>query len=153
VNTGVIEIMPDAQPEELSAEQLVNLVWTTQQLSENVINQVQINQAFVARLIRLEKQLAQAEATAKAAQTRSAGLAKQVEALIAGGGLGRQNSLYLGENLALARILGRFKMFVDTSDLNSCAALLGDGYFELGVTNWIPTVLQERNTFVDIGAN
>jgi hypothetical protein len=156
VNQGVIEIIEEpratAGSGELSPQETRDLVWTTQQLSENVINQVQINQAFLTRLLTMEKRLEQLERAASAAEPRWNGMAKRFDALIASGGLGRQNSLYLGDNLALARVLGKFKMFIDTSDLISCAALLADGYLDLGVSNWIPTVLRERMTFVDIGA-
>ena len=145
MNQSVKEILTsELSPQEIQVR--------TKQLSENVINQGQINQALLTRLLKLEGQLAGVQSEAATARQRWEGLAKRVEAVMASGGLGRQNSLYLGENLALARILGRFKMFVDTSDLVACAGLLGDGFLELGVTNWIPSVLREGMTFVDIGA-
>jgi hypothetical protein len=40
----------------------------------------------------------------------------------------RTQSAYIGENEALCRILGRYKLYVDTRDSGLCAHLLLDGF-------------------------
>lgn len=126
------------QIEDLSFQDISNLAKATQQIADNVVGQASVNQALANRLVQMDSQL---EA-----------LKKRMDVLMVSGGLGRQNSLYLGDHLALARVLGRFKMYIDTTNLDDCAGLLADGWTDLGVTNLIPSLLRERMSFVDIGA-
>ena len=46
----------------------------------------------------------------------------------------RAQPAYLGGNEALCRILGRYKLYVDTRDSGLCAHLLLDGFWEMGLT-------------------
>jgi hypothetical protein len=123
---------------DLSFQDISNLARATQEIADNVVGQASVNQVLANRLVNMDAQIQ--------------ALKKRVDVLMISGGLGRQNSLYLGDHLALARVLGRFKMYIDTTNLDECAGLLADGWIDLGVTNLIPALLRERMSFVDIGA-
>jgi len=60
---------------------------------------------------------------------------------------------YLGDHTALCRILGRFKMFVDTRDIGLAGHLMLDGYWEMWVTEAIVSLVGEGMVVADIGAN
>jgi FkbM family methyltransferase len=63
------------------------------------------------------------------------------------------NVAYLGEDTALARALGRYKMFVDTSDVGFSSHLMLDGYWEMWVTEEICRRIRPGMIVADIGAN
>lgn len=126
------------QIEEVTFQDFSNLATATQQIADNVIGQTSLNQAFANRLVQLEAQLD--------------ALKKRMEVLMISGGLGRQNSISVGDGLALTRVLSRFKMYIDTTDLEACAGVLADGWMDLGVTNLLPALLRERMSFVDVCA-
>lgn len=65
----------------------------------------------------------------------------------------RAASAYLGEDRALARVLGRYKMFVDTRDIGHSSHLLLDGYWEMWTTRALIAAVRPGMTCVDIGAN
>jgi FkbM family methyltransferase len=60
---------------------------------------------------------------------------------------------YLGEGTALARVLGRYKMFVDTRDIGISSHLLMDGFWEMWVTEAMFGFIRQGMTVCDIGAN
>lgn len=60
---------------------------------------------------------------------------------------------YLGNGTALCRVLGRFKMFVDTADVGLSSHLLLDGYWEMWLTEVMAQVVRPGMTAVDVGAN
>lgn len=60
---------------------------------------------------------------------------------------------YLGGGRALARVLGRYKMFVDTGDVGHSTHLLLDGYWEMWTTMALAAAVRPGMTCVDIGAN
>lgn len=60
---------------------------------------------------------------------------------------------YLGSEMSLARVLGRYKMFVDTGDVGISTHLLLDGYWEMWTTEAMMTVVKPGATVVDVGAN
>jgi FkbM family methyltransferase len=60
---------------------------------------------------------------------------------------------YLGEATALCRVLGRYKMFVDTTDISHSSHLLLEGYWEMWVTEAMAAVVKPGMTAVDVGAN
>jgi FkbM family methyltransferase len=62
-------------------------------------------------------------------------------------------SAYLGDGRALTRVLGRYKMVLDTRDLDLCAHLLLDGYWEMWVTELFPSLLRPGMVCADIGAH
>lgn len=65
----------------------------------------------------------------------------------------RTQSAYVGENEALCRILGRYKLYVDTRDSGLCAHLLLDGFWEMGLTMHMVRTVRPGMTAVDVGAN
>jgi len=62
-------------------------------------------------------------------------------------------SAYLGDDRLLCRVLGRYKMFVDSKDIGLTSHLLLDGYWEMWLTEALADVLKPGMTVVDIGAN
>ena len=63
------------------------------------------------------------------------------------------DNAYLGDGDSLCRVLGRFKMFVDTRDVGLSSHLLLDGYWEMWLTEALSAVLEKGVVAVDIGAN
>jgi FkbM family methyltransferase len=60
---------------------------------------------------------------------------------------------YLGGTDALTRVLGRYKMYVDTTDVWISSHLLLDGYWEIWVTEAIAELVKPGMVVADIGAN
>lgn len=65
----------------------------------------------------------------------------------------RVQSAFLGNNVALTRILGRYKFFVDTRDEGFGSHVLLDGYWEIWLTLFLARNLRGGMTVVDVGAN
>ncbi|WP_267389668.1 FkbM family methyltransferase [Sphingomonas sp. GC_Shp_3] len=60
---------------------------------------------------------------------------------------------YLGEGRSLCRVLGRYKMIVDTNDVGLSSHLLLDGYWEMWLTELLSEIVRPGMTVVDVGAN
>jgi FkbM family methyltransferase len=60
---------------------------------------------------------------------------------------------YLGDHLAVCRVLGNMKMFVDTRDHVLAPHLMTDGYWESWITLAMLRALRPGMTAVDVGAN
>jgi FkbM family methyltransferase len=60
---------------------------------------------------------------------------------------------YLGDHTVLARVLGRYKMFLDTRDVTLTPHLLTDGYWEMTHTEVMAKLLEPGMKAVDLGAN
>jgi FkbM family methyltransferase len=60
---------------------------------------------------------------------------------------------YLGEGSSLCRVLGRYKMFLDTSDIGLSSHLMLDGYWEMWLTEALAETVKPGMVAVDIGAN
>jgi FkbM family methyltransferase len=60
---------------------------------------------------------------------------------------------YLGDGAALCRVLGRYKMLVDTRDDDVSAHLLLDGFWELWVTRALLGLIKPGMVCVDVGAH
>lgn len=60
---------------------------------------------------------------------------------------------YLGQNTALCRVLGRYKAYVDTTDIGLSSHLMLDGYWEMWVTETIADLVRPGMVVADIGAN
>jgi hypothetical protein len=71
MNQGVIEIADKARFGQLSPEDVRDLIGAIQQLSENVIKQAEVNQAFINRLLHLERRLAKVEVANQPASCKS----------------------------------------------------------------------------------
>lgn len=65
----------------------------------------------------------------------------------------RRGAVYLGDNKALFRTIFGHKMMVDTRDLSLTPHLLLDGYWELGITKVIQSLIHDGMHVVEIGAN
>lgn len=60
---------------------------------------------------------------------------------------------YLGDGRSLCRVLGRYKMIVDTADVGLSSHLLLDGYWEMWLTELLTDIVRPGMTVVDVGAN
>lgn len=60
---------------------------------------------------------------------------------------------YLGDHLAICRVLGNMKIFVDTRDHVLAPHLMTDGYWESWITLAMLRVLKPGMVAVDVGAN
>ncbi len=60
---------------------------------------------------------------------------------------------YMGGGTGLCRVLGRYKMYVDTNDVGLSSHLMLDGYWEMWVTEVLVSRLGAGMTAVDVGAN
>ncbi len=66
---------------------------------------------------------------------------------------GRCSGIYLGNNRALARVFGRYSMYLNTRDVGFAAHLLLNGSWELPIAKFIISQISPGDTVVDIGAN
>lgn len=62
-------------------------------------------------------------------------------------------SIFLGDHLALCRVLGRYKVFVDTRDVGFAGHLMLDGYWEMWLTTFVARTAKPGMVVADIGAN
>lgn len=60
---------------------------------------------------------------------------------------------YLGDHTAICRILGRYKMYVDTRDVGVASHLMLDGYWEMWNTETIIHLVKPGMTVLDVGAH
>lgn len=65
----------------------------------------------------------------------------------------RVQTLYLGDGVMLARVLGRNKMFLHTSDRGFGCHVAMDGFWEIWVTQFFARLLKPGMVAVDVGAN
>jgi len=63
------------------------------------------------------------------------------------------STAYLGDETVLCRVLGRYKMFVDSTDVGLSSHLMLDGYWEMWLTEALAQVIKPGMVAVDIGAN
>ena len=61
--------------------------------------------------------------------------------------------VYLGGHRALCRMLGRYKVYVDTTDQGFGSNLLLDGFWEMWLTQFMARFVEPGMTVVDVGAN
>jgi FkbM family methyltransferase len=65
----------------------------------------------------------------------------------------RVQTLYLGNGTMLARVLGRNKMLLHTSDRGFACHVAMDGFWEMWLTQFFARTLQPGMVAVDVGAN
>ena len=65
----------------------------------------------------------------------------------------RVQTAYLGNGLVLARVLGRHKIFLRSSDRGFACHLMLDGYWEIWLTQFFARHLKPGMTAIDVGAN
>ncbi len=61
--------------------------------------------------------------------------------------------VYIGEQTVLCRVLGRYKMYVDSQDISISSHLMIDGVWEIWVTEAMALLIKPGMKVVDIGAN
>ncbi len=57
------------------------------------------------------------------------------------------------DGVAVCRVLGRYKMYVDASDHGHAVHLMFEGYWEMPVTQVVASLMRPGMTGVDVGAN
>jgi FkbM family methyltransferase len=60
---------------------------------------------------------------------------------------------YLGDHQALCRVLGRYKIYVDTRDIGIASHLMLEGYWEPWITKAMMQCVRRGSVVADIGAN
>lgn len=65
----------------------------------------------------------------------------------------RVQTAYLGDGIVLARVLGRHKIFLRTSDRGFACHLMLDGFWEMWLTQYLASWVRPGMTVVDVGAN
>lgn len=65
----------------------------------------------------------------------------------------RVQTAYLGDSLVLARILGRHKIFLRSSDRGFACHVMLDGFWEMWLTQFLARHVKLGMTVVDVGAN
>jgi FkbM family methyltransferase len=63
------------------------------------------------------------------------------------------NPAYLGNDTALCRVLGSFKMYLDTRDTGFGSQVMLDGYWETWLTIFFARQVRPGMTVIDVGAN
>jgi FkbM family methyltransferase len=63
------------------------------------------------------------------------------------------NAAYLGNDTALCRILGSYKLYLDTRDTGFGSHVMLDGYWEMWLTIFFARHLRTGMTVIDVGAN
>ena len=61
--------------------------------------------------------------------------------------------LYVGDHVALCRILSRYKLYLDTRDTGFAGHVLLDGYWEAWLTQFMARQVRPGMTAIDVGAN
>jgi FkbM family methyltransferase len=65
----------------------------------------------------------------------------------------RVQTAYLGDGVVLARILGRHKIFLRSSDRGFASHVMLDGFWEMWLTQFLARRVKPGMTVVDVGAN
>src|SRR5882672_5557832 len=65
----------------------------------------------------------------------------------------RVQTAYLGDGLVLARILGRHKIFLRSSDRGFACHVMLDGFWEMWLTQFLAHRVKPGMTVIDVGAN
>jgi FkbM family methyltransferase len=63
------------------------------------------------------------------------------------------NPAYLGKQTAICRVLGSYKLYVDTDDTGFSSHVLLDGYWEMWLTIFFARLIKPGMTVIDVGAN
>jgi FkbM family methyltransferase len=149
------------KPPDLSPH-VAELVTVTNSIITNIQGQSEINEALTKRLLALEDRLSQLEGRMRGALSNTpaprlatGSVPTNLPDLIqrAAQGHNANKAIYLGDHLALAQVLDRFKMYVDTRDIGIAPHLLFGGHWEIWITKLFCDLLRPGMTVVDVGAN
>jgi FkbM family methyltransferase len=150
-------------------QRVSELVSVTNSIISNIQGQSDVNEALTKRVLALEGRISQLETrlrspaaaapSAPAAGAATAAVTRPAPTnlpdLIQRAALGQNSnkSIYLGDHLAIAQVLDRFKMYVDTRDIGISPHLLMGGHWEIWITRLFCDLLRPGMTVVDVGAN
>lgn len=146
-------------------QRVAELVSVTNSIISNIQGQSDVNEALTKRVLAIEGRIAQLEnrlcgasvasAPAAAPAVAAAPVPTNLPDLVqrAAQGQNANKSAYLGDHLAIAQVLDRFKMYVDTRDIGIAPHLLVGGHWELWITKLFCELLRPGMTVVDVGAN
>ncbi len=146
---------------------VAELAAVTNSIITNITGQADVNEAITKRLLSLDDRISQLEARmqslapAPTAAAVAAQPAAQSQAptnlrdlvLRAAQGQNATKAIYLGDHLAIAQVLDRFKMYVDTRDIGIAPHLMMGGQWEMWITKLFCDLLRPGMTVVDVGAN
>lgn len=65
----------------------------------------------------------------------------------------RCHAVHLGEHVVLCRVLGRYKLYVQSTDVGFGAHLMMDGYWEMWATEFMARCVRSGMTVFDLGAS
>jgi len=156
-----------------SRETLQSMTAAMDKMLENILQQGQINTALVKRMLTLEKRVeeltksarvasatgtaAVAPATAHAAVNAPAAApaAQPASQTIMPPAMPQRDPLpmYMGDSIAMCRVLNSFRMYVDTRDTMITPQLITTGMWEPALTRLTAQKLKAGMTVVDVGAN
>jgi FkbM family methyltransferase len=145
------------------AQQVAELAAMMNSVIVNIQGQSEINAAMTKKLLALEERFSRLDmrmrATPPPATVAARPAANHVPTNLselvqrAAQGQNANKSIYLGDHLALAQVLDRFKMFVDTRDIGIAPHLLFGGHWEIWITRLFCQLIRPGMTVVDVGAN
>jgi FkbM family methyltransferase len=151
---------------------VAELVAVTNSIITNIQGQSDVNEALTKRLLSLEDRISQLEARVRSqpqtsppapapalspagTQPAAAPVPTNLCDLVQRAAQGQNicKSIYLGDHLALAQVLDRFKMYVDTRDIGIAPHLMFGGTWEMWITKIYCDLLKPGMVVVDVGAN
>ena len=62
-------------------------------------------------------------------------------------------SIYMGDHLLLCKILGRYKIYIDSRDIGIASNIIMDGFWESWITKFIVHNVKSGDVCIDAGAN
>jgi FkbM family methyltransferase len=65
----------------------------------------------------------------------------------------RVQTVYIGDNTILARVLGSYKIFLSATDLGFACHVMLDGFWESWLTLFFARTIREGMVVIDVGAN
>lgn len=65
----------------------------------------------------------------------------------------RVQTVYMGDNIVLARVLGSYKIFLSTADLGFACHVMLDGFWESWLTLFFAKSIRDGMIVIDVGAN
>jgi FkbM family methyltransferase len=141
---------------------VAELVTVTNSIISNIQGQSDVNEAMTRRLLALEARINQLEAKTIPApasheqpRENSEAIPTNLSEVLQRAAMGKNatKAIYLGDHLALAQVLDRFRMYVDTRDIGIAPHLMFGGHWELWITKVFCELLRPGMTVVDVGAN
>lgn len=115
-------------------------------VGENARLQAQLHGLFATRLTEFRGELQSVRESLRALDSRSRQQPPE-SALV------QRTTVPVGNDLLLTKVLGRFLMYLEASDMSVTPHLIADGIWEMPITEAFTARLKPGLTVVDIGAN